>query len=154
MENEQADAGQDCRSRLARPNSQARTRTGNINFPCSADHVQDWQPNPVDPYSCYMWSPHIHPTGVGPPKRYQGIDRFYLLRKPLMGRTKVVYVFYTSCWSPERLALPPLSASFLSSKYPRSALLNQHSLSVSLCLVYMFFSQHPSLPRFPQGAHK
>ena len=27
---------------------------GNINFPCSADHVQDWQPYPVDPYFCYM----------------------------------------------------------------------------------------------------
>ena len=25
---------------------------GNIHFPCSADHVQDWQPYPVDPYSC------------------------------------------------------------------------------------------------------
>ena len=23
-------------------------------FSCSADHVQDWQPYPVDPYSCYM----------------------------------------------------------------------------------------------------
>ena len=27
---------------------------GNIHFPCSADHVQDWQPYQVDPYSCYM----------------------------------------------------------------------------------------------------
>ena len=27
---------------------------GNINFPCPADHEQDWQPYPVDPYSCYM----------------------------------------------------------------------------------------------------
>ena len=27
---------------------------GNMNFPCSADHEQDWQPYPVDPYSCYM----------------------------------------------------------------------------------------------------
>ena len=27
---------------------------GNIHFPCSADHVQDWQRYPVDPYSCYM----------------------------------------------------------------------------------------------------
>ena len=27
---------------------------GNILFSCSADHVQDWQPYPVDPYSCYM----------------------------------------------------------------------------------------------------
>ena len=24
---------------------------GNINFPCSADHEQDWQHYPVDPYS-------------------------------------------------------------------------------------------------------
>ena len=26
---------------------------GNIHFPCSADHEQDWQPYPVDPYSAY-----------------------------------------------------------------------------------------------------
>ena len=23
-------------------------------FSCSANHKQDWQPYPVDPYSCYM----------------------------------------------------------------------------------------------------
>ena len=27
---------------------------GIFRFFCSADHVQDWQPYPVDPYSCYM----------------------------------------------------------------------------------------------------
>ena len=27
---------------------------GNIHFSCSADHEQDWQPYPVDPYSSYM----------------------------------------------------------------------------------------------------
>ena len=27
---------------------------GNINFPCSANHEQDWQPYPVDPYACDM----------------------------------------------------------------------------------------------------
>ena len=27
---------------------------GNIHFPCSADHEQDWQPYSVDPYSCFM----------------------------------------------------------------------------------------------------
>ena len=27
---------------------------GNINFPRSVDHEQDWQPYPVDPYSCNM----------------------------------------------------------------------------------------------------
>ena len=39
---------------------------GNINFPCSADHEQDWQPYPVDPYSAicddhtYIFSKYIH----------------------------------------------------------------------------------------------
>ena len=34
---------------------------GNIRFPCSADHEQDWQPYPVDPYSaiCDDYT-HIH----------------------------------------------------------------------------------------------
>ena len=27
---------------------------GNIHFSCSADHGQDWQPYPVDSYSCYV----------------------------------------------------------------------------------------------------
>ena len=31
---------------------------GNIIFPCSADHEQNWQPYPVDPYSCYMMCDH------------------------------------------------------------------------------------------------
>ena len=34
---------------------------GNIHFSCSADDVQDWQPYPVDPYSCYMYDhTYIH----------------------------------------------------------------------------------------------
>ena len=37
---------------------------GNIHFPCSADHGQDWQPYPVNPYSCYMCD-HTY-TGVNP----------------------------------------------------------------------------------------
>ena len=28
---------------------------GNIHFPCSVDHEQDWQPYPVDPYTRYMY---------------------------------------------------------------------------------------------------
>ena len=27
---------------------------GNIHFPCSAGHVQDWQPYPIDPYSAII----------------------------------------------------------------------------------------------------
>ena len=33
-----------------------RQGQGNINFPCSADHEQDWQPYPVDPYSAVFVS--------------------------------------------------------------------------------------------------
>ena len=31
-----------------------------IHFPCYADHEQDWQPYPVDPYSCYMCDHTVH----------------------------------------------------------------------------------------------
>ena len=35
---------------------------GNIHFPCSADHEQDWQPYPVDPYSAICDDhTYIHP---------------------------------------------------------------------------------------------
>ena len=34
---------------------------GNINFPCSVDHEQGWQPYPVDPYSsCMCNHTYIH----------------------------------------------------------------------------------------------
>ena len=32
---------------------------GDIHFPCSADHEQDWQPYPVDPYSV-ICDDHTH----------------------------------------------------------------------------------------------
>ena len=48
---------------------------GNIHFPCSADHVQDWQPYPVDPFSCYMCDhTYIHVMMIkGPIHHYDGI---------------------------------------------------------------------------------
>ena len=33
---------------------------GIIHFPRSADHEQDWQPYPVDPYSCYICDDHTY----------------------------------------------------------------------------------------------
>ena len=53
VENERADVGRDGRTRLASPNSQARTGTGIFFFfSCSPDHEeQDWQSYAVDPYS-------------------------------------------------------------------------------------------------------
>ena len=52
---EQADAGRNWRTRLARPILRRERGQEYIPFPCSADHEQDWQPNPVDRYSCYIY---------------------------------------------------------------------------------------------------
>ena len=51
VENEQADAGRDGPTCLASQIRRRERRQGNVHFPCSADHKQDWQPYPVDPYS-------------------------------------------------------------------------------------------------------
>ena len=48
MENKRADAGQDGQTLPARPNYQARVKTGNVPLPYLADHEQDWQPYLVD----------------------------------------------------------------------------------------------------------
>ena len=43
----------------------------NIHFSCLADHVQDWQPYPVDPYSCCMCDhTYIHTYNVAPGNIY------------------------------------------------------------------------------------
>ena len=57
---EQADAGRDS-GPVSRDQILRRERgQGNINFRCSTDHEQGWQPYPVDPYySCYMCD-HIY----------------------------------------------------------------------------------------------
>ena len=45
---------------------------GNIHFPCSADHEQDWQPYPVDPYSAICDDHDDH--------TYIHIQKFYKVR--------------------------------------------------------------------------
>ena len=45
---------------------------GNVHFSCSADHEQDWQPYPVDPYSAicddhtYIHTYCQESAGIGP----------------------------------------------------------------------------------------
>ena len=54
---EQADARRDCRTRLARPNSQAQTNADReiLMFLVQLTTKKAaWQPHPVDPCSCYM----------------------------------------------------------------------------------------------------
>ena len=47
---------------------------GNVHFPCQAHHVQDWQPYPVDPCSCYMCE-HTDISNANPARGYKTIRR-------------------------------------------------------------------------------
>ena len=44
---------------------------GNIHFPYSADHEQDWQPYPVDPYSAICGDDTYIHTAESPPAQGQ-----------------------------------------------------------------------------------
>ena len=59
---EQADAGRDAAEPVSRDRILRHVRgQGNILFPWSADHEQDWQPCPVDPYSAiYVMTMHTY----------------------------------------------------------------------------------------------
>ena len=58
---------------------------GNINFPCSAEHEQDWQPYPVDPHSCYMCDhtyTHTYIPRITEQPQRHGSSARYILRDP------------------------------------------------------------------------
>ena len=57
---EQADAGRDGWTRLARPNSQARTRTGEYSFSLFSWPRAGLATLPGWSILCYMWWPYIH----------------------------------------------------------------------------------------------
>ena len=51
---------------------------GNVHFPCSADHEQDWQPYPVDPYSA-ICDDH---TYIHAPKKFVSIIDLHPVKFP------------------------------------------------------------------------
>ena len=65
---------------------------GNVHFPCSADHEQDWQPYPVDPYSAICDDhTYIHTEDVTAARRtlqrlhtdiFSGHDCVFLVELP------------------------------------------------------------------------
>ena len=72
---------------------------GNIHFPCSAHHEQDWQPYPVDPYSA-IFDDHtyIHTYNTLPPKqdkrkRFGGPFGDALLQKNNLFRALSLYSY-------------------------------------------------------------
>ena len=67
---------------------------GNIHFPCSADHEQDWQPYPVDPYSAIR-DDHTYYTplvGVGKERRIKKLS----MVKPEKAASVATTTFRTS----------------------------------------------------------
>ena len=76
---------------------------GNVHFPCSADHEQDWQPYPVDPYSAICDDhTYIH-TYIQ--------DRKAPLFRPGKGHKSLMYcsTLDSLCILEERLKSSPLS---------------------------------------------
>ena len=60
---EQADAGRTAESVSRDQILRHAQGQGNIHFLCSADHEQDWQPYPVDPYSAICDDHTCNPPG-------------------------------------------------------------------------------------------
>ena len=61
---------------------------GNVHFPCSADHEQDWQPYPVDPYSAICDDhTYIHTYLADSP---------YLVVRLALGRSAILCGWYPS----------------------------------------------------------
>ena len=69
---------------------------GNIHFPCSADHEQDWQPYSVDPYSAICDDhTYIHTYILSPPPilLWQAFGRKSLTNKEGPKKIPGVWVF-------------------------------------------------------------
>ena len=62
---------------------------GNVHFPCSADHEQDWQPYPVDPYSA-ICDDHTYIHGLDTRRVWLRSD-FSIKAKKEKKREKIEY---------------------------------------------------------------
>ena len=71
---------------------------GNVHFPCSADHEQDWQPYPVDPYSAicddhtYIHTYQYNVTWDG---TAETVSRGQILRGVNGERRKVIFPLFS-----------------------------------------------------------
>ena len=76
VEDERAAAGRNGRTCLVRPNLRCERGQGHIHFSCTADHEQDWQPYPIDPYSAIVCDGHtnIHTSELSIHNRFDTSD--------------------------------------------------------------------------------
>ena len=77
---EQGVAGRDCRTRLARQVLRRERGQGKIPFPCSADHVQDWQPYPV--HVTHVYNDQMDSVFSDPEIRQFGKKKLERLKRP------------------------------------------------------------------------
>ena len=78
---------------------------GNIHFPCSADHVQDWQPYPVDPYS-------IHTLAICVTIHTYTVSQFLENGCETVAITReILSIQQKSCYRTVRYGHPPLPLS-------------------------------------------
>ena len=69
----------------------------NIRFPCSADHKQDWQPYPVDPYSA-MCDDHTYIYAKRPDVALYTVGPLFLLPIPSSPHCPLKVSEYVSLW--------------------------------------------------------
>ena len=75
---------------------------GNINFPCSAEHEQDWQPYPVDPYSAicddHTYLPKYFDNFPSEGGCSEGLDAFrFFLKIVSSNQPRALFVKGVSC---------------------------------------------------------
>ena len=86
---------------------------GNVHFPCSADHEQDWQPYPVDPYAA-ICDDHTYIPSSGNPFKYHE-EVLYL--QPMIPPTSKRFDIFPPDWGMLRRSrcvhIPNLSFNFI-----------------------------------------
>ena len=93
---------------------------GNIHFPCSADHEQDWQPYPVDPYSAMCDHTYIHTTTVNVRFRSLEVRCIYFLPNGNdidYGIVVITYIEVTADWVSTVNGLMPILCIIYYSQY-------------------------------------
>ena len=107
---------------------------GNVHFPCSADHEQDWQLYPVDPYSAICDDHNVH-TYI---HTYHTWSKYVVLYR---------LILVALCF-PERSCLPSRAFLLVSFRIYRPLCelsRPMYSSSICMCVVY---SEHVSPDRW------
>ena len=86
---------------------------GNVHFPCSTDHEQDWQPYPVDPYSA-ICDDHTYILILNRLLWLQGHDNLPLLLSTInIGTILIDRLVTYSCMMTKKMFIPQQKSTVL-----------------------------------------